>query len=96
MLFQLYSRDQSYGSDDAGPSGLYSRDQSYGSDDAGPSGLNCKRPSSASSVNLASDSVPKKKRTAFEKRERARVSMNELTVLRTQLKSGYYEFSCRL
>ena len=46
------------------------------SDDTSPSGLNRKRSSTASSVNLASDSVPKRRRTAFEKRERARVSIN--------------------
>ena len=50
--------------------------RSYGSDDASPSGLNRKRSSTTSSVSLASDFVSKKRRTAFEKRERARVSIN--------------------
>ena len=50
--------------------------QSYGSDDAGPSGLNRKRSSTGSSESLPSDSASKKRRTAFEKRERARVSIN--------------------
>lgn len=50
--------------------------QTYGSDDAGPSGLNRKRSSTGSSESLPSDSASKKRRTAFEKRERARVSIN--------------------
>ena len=44
-------------------------------DDAGPSVLSRKRSSTGSSESLAPGTVSKKRRSAFEKRERARVSL---------------------